>query len=460
MRKKSIIEQLAEFLSEIRLEALPEEVREKIHYCILDAVECCLDGNYGDPRSEAAWKYVKDREGESCAFGRGKRLRASEAAFYNAVIGAVSSRNDISKAGSCHAGAVVVPVVLALAESNGCSGKRIMEAVLAGYETMIRLGIAFRLSGAPKAFRSTAVLAPFGAAFAAAKVLGLDAGETANAASFACHSASGFNNWVSEGTGEDVFQNAWGVRNGIEAAFLARTGAAAAKRTLEDPDGFLAAFSAEEHQGLITKDLGSKWHILDVSFKPMSSCLKLQAPCQAAKKLLAEIPDVGEIQSIEVGVAFKTLHHAGTSETNVASQVQAIMSIPFGIANVLAFGDYRNIQWYPPYKEEIHSLMKLCTVKEQPALTSLFPGKRGAELTITMRDGGKRRLLQEDVEGLTNQETEERFLATMSEYYGKDQAYRLREAFLRLEKEGNERMVFKIMIDGKKKGENTYDSQK
>ena len=443
--KKSILRQLAEFTAEIDCDHLPEDIREKIKYCILDALECCLDGNNEDPRTKAVWEYVKERDGNASAFGRGKKLKSSEAAFYNTVTGAVSSRNDISKSGSCHPGSVVVPVVFALAEEYGCSGKQIMDAVLAGYETMIRLGMAIRLSSMPKAFRSTAVLAPFGAAFAAAKIMDLSIGQTVSAASFACHSASGFNNWVSEGTGEDVLQNGWGARNGIEGALLAKTGLKGAQYILEDKDGLLAAFSALEQKDVITKDLGIKWHILDVDFKPMCSCLKLMAPCQIAKKLRVQIPDIKDIAAIKIGVAEKTLHHAGTAQTEVSSQVQAIMSIPFGVANVLVTGDYGRIKWDPPYDPEILKLMKLCTVEEQPQLTKLFPGKRGAELTITLLDGTQLRQMQDDVEGLSVQEVKERFENTMSHFYGKDATMVLIKLLMNTEQQETMFKVFEIL---------------
>lgn len=440
-----ILMQLAEFSAGIDCSRLPEAVNKKIIYCILDALECCLEGNGTDPRSMAAWEYVKDRWGNSTAFARGVKLKISEAAFYNTVTGAVSSRNDISKPGSCHAGSIVVPTAFALAEEIGCTGKQLMEAVLIGYETMIRLGIAVRLSGMPKAFRSTAVLAPFGAAFTTAKLLGTTAEETANAASFACHSASGFNNWVSEGTGEDVLQNGWGARNGIEAALLARTGLPSAKGILEDQDGFLAAFSALDHQDMITAELGRKWHILDVDYKPMGSCLKLIAPCQAAKKLLGQISDISQIRKIRIGVAEKTLHHAGTRETEVNSQIQAIMSIPFGVVNVLVFGDDTGIQWNPPYRKEVLELMKRCEIEEERELTELFPGKRGARVTVTMYDKKEYSLLQEDVEGLTENNIESMFEQTMSRFYGTEKAVELKRIFLNLKNEKNLERVFQIL---------------
>lgn len=445
---ETILEQLAEFTAGIDCGRLPENVKRKIVLCIMDALECCLSGSAGDPRLGAVWRYVRQRGGGASAYARGRKLTCGDAVFYNTVAGAISSRNDISKSGSCHPGSIVVPVVLALAEENGNSGGQVMEAVLSGYETMIRLGIALRASAMPGAFRSTAVLAPFGAAFAAAKLLGLSREQTVSAASFACHSAGGLNNWVSEGTGEDVLQNGWGARNGLEAALLAATGLPAAKSALEDRDGLLAAFSATGQQSFITDELGEKWHILDVDFKPMSSCLKLMAPCQIARKLLREVTDIRKIREIRIGVAEKTLHHAGTARVDVESQVQAIMSIPFGVANVLVFGDYRDIKWYPPYDERVLELTKRCRVEADPWLTGIFPAKRGARVALVMEEGGVAELLQEDVEGLEAADIEALFGSTMEKFYGPGQARELKAILTAFAEQERLDRMFEILGKG------------
>ena len=242
-----------------------------------------------------------------------------------------------------------------------------------------------------------------------------------------------------------MLQNGWGARNGVEAALLAATGLPAAKSALEDQDGFLAAFSAAEQRERITERLGEAWHILDVDFKPMGSCLKLMAPCQIAKKLLREVPDVREIREIRIGVAQKTLHHAGTARTDVKSQVQAIMSIPFGVANVLVFGDCRDIKWEPPYDERVLELMKRCRVEEDLRLTGVFPAKRGARIALRMEGGREVELLQEDVEGLLAADVEALFHSTMEKFYGPGRAKELRAIFAAFEERESLGRMFEIL---------------
>lgn len=429
----TVLEELAAFSAGFRLtEPL---LTDKAILCAADALECCLAGTNQDPRTLGAYRYVKASAGPSALFARRERVRSEQAAFYNTVTGSVSSRNDTSKKGSCHPGAIVVPVVLALAAEQPCSGRRMLEAMVCGYETMIRLGVALKMAKINPSFRSTALVAPFGAAFAAAKVLNLDEEETCCAASLSCHSAGGVNNWAIEGTGEDVFQNAWGARNGIEACRLARAGVRASHSVLEGSNGLLSAFGAEQYAGEIVRGLGEFFYMLEVEHKPMDSCFKLQAPCQAMEKLVRkEHIQPRDVAQIEVGLSAHALHHAGSSNIQITSAVQAIMSIPFGLASVICSGDCQDISWQPPYGEELERLMGVCRLAQREKWTQAFPARHGADVTVTLKDGRVLHEEQEDVEGLSEEDLRRRFRATAQRHLGKERAEELAELVSRLDK--------------------------
>ena len=216
-----LIESFADFTSGLKLEKLPPEIVTKIKTCVMDAVENIFT-DMGDVRTEAAFDSIRKSEAlPATVVGTGKKASSEDAAFYNTVKGAVTSRNDSSRTAICHPGSILVPVCLALGEEYGKSGSDMIEALLAGYETMIRLGTCFVKSGINNSWRKTSIVAAFGAAFSAARMAGLSKDKIASSASFACHFAGGVNEWAVAGTGEDVFQNGWGARNGIQAALLA-----------------------------------------------------------------------------------------------------------------------------------------------------------------------------------------------------------------------------------------------
>lgn len=428
----TVLEQMSAFFTKFCL--TDSALTDKAILCVVDALECCLAGTNQDFRTLGAYEYVKSDTGPSQLFARREQVRSEQAAFYNTVTGSVSSRNDISKKGSCHPGAIVIPVVLALASEFPCSGHQMLEAVVCGYESMIRLGITLKKAKINPSFRSTALVAPFGAAFAAAKVMGLDEEQTCSAVSLSCHSAGGINNWAVEGTGEDVFQNAWGARNGIEACRLATAGIRASHSVLEGSNGLLSAFGAQEFAGELAAELGEHFHMLEVEHKPMDSCFKLQAPCQAVQKLVQQEniqPD--EIQEIEIGLSEHALYHAGSDNIHISSPVQAIMSIPFGVASVILSKDCQNISWEPPYSGQLQQLMQLCHLTQRTKWTRIFPAKHGADVVITLKNGRVLQMEQPDVDCLAPKDLYRRFQTTAVRRLGKKKTEVLVEALSRLD---------------------------
>ena len=420
----TVLEELAHFTAGFHLD--DEALEDKAVLCIADALECCLAGTNQDPRTLGAYRYVRGCSGSSTMFLRGERVRSEQAAFYNTVTGSVSSRNDISKPGSCHPGAIVVPVVLALAEEHPCTGRQLLEAVVCGYETMIRLGVALKRGNLSPSFRSTALVAPFGAAFAAAKLLNLTEEETISAASLACHSAGGVNNWALEGTGEDVFQNAWGARNGIEACRLAAAGVHASHTAVEGAKGLLSALGADGQAGWITDRLGEHFYMLEIEHKAMDACFKLQAPCQAAQKLVEQYAvSSREIQEVEIGLCHHAITHAGSGNTRITSLVQAIVSVPFGVASVLAAGSCQKIHWGPPVDPEVERLMSLCRLVEREEWTRGFPEQQGADVKVRLRDGRCLCQEQKNAEGMSPRELWLRLDYTASACMGEERAQQL-----------------------------------
>ena len=65
-------------------------------------------------------------------------MPAGKAALGNAVLFHLRVQDDAHACG--HFGAVVLPAALAVAEETGASGAALLAAVVAGYETALRIG--------------------------------------------------------------------------------------------------------------------------------------------------------------------------------------------------------------------------------------------------------------------------------------------------------------------------------
>ena len=430
---ENYIYKLAEIVDAITYEKLPQKVIEKVKLCIIDDLECCMNP-MNDERGAAALASVpKDGErSSSTIFGMGHTADAADAAYVNTVKACIAVRNDTSKIAVCHPGNIIVAVVLALAEENHASGKKIIEAVAAGYEAMIRFG-TFLDGRMNPAWRYTAVFGPVGAAFAAAKVSGLTVEQTACAASLACNSCGGVNQWAVSGTGDDVFQNSAGARNGIFSMRLAKNGAKACPSIIEGGTGIAAAFGIYDGYDILTKKYDD-YLINTIIHKPIRSCVFVQNPCQAAFGLISEHPDVtaGNVERMEayVNTAGYTLPGT-TNNEHVETITNAVMSIPYGVANVIISRTDKDLNFAPPFDSRVLELMHKCVVFEDKSYPAAGP--QASRVKVITTDGKEYTYESPELTPLTGEEVKALFLDTCRERVGEDKAKMALDLINRLE---------------------------
>lgn len=435
------LERFAGFWTEAQLSDIPQPVIEKTKLCLLDVLECCARAPKDHRWQGALGSMAVGRVLNGAAvWGEGFCLNAPDAAFVNAVRGSLSYRNDLHRKSACHAGAIVCAAALAVAEQYGASTERALLGMLTGYESMLRLGEILAQAGLPKGWRSSAVCAPFGAAMAAAKTLGLSARQTVSAASFACHSAAGNNEWAEAGTGEDVFHAGWGARNGVSAALLASAGAVGCASGLEGENGLLACFGAGRNAAGLIEGLGAQYKVLEVEYKPMEACLMLQAPCQAARQIrqLAGF-DAGRITSVQIAVAGQAKCQPGCDARIVGNAVQAKMSLRYGVAKELT-----GIAGWQATIAELQKVMDCTQVVEEAAFTRQFPLRTPARVTVVTAAGTYQKEVS-DFMPLTPKQVEERFLAACSGWLGSRNAEAVRAEAARLEQPNDVRQLAALL---------------
>lgn len=139
---------LAAFGAALVFEDLPADVVERIKYCVLDSIGCCLYG-ITLPWTQHILQMVKAEGGTPVAsvFGSGYRTSVSQAVLVNGTAGHAFELDDIHKESIIHPGSLALPVVAAIAESRGrVSGRQFIEGLVAGYEIGARVGNAATMS--------------------------------------------------------------------------------------------------------------------------------------------------------------------------------------------------------------------------------------------------------------------------------------------------------------------------
>ena len=123
-----------------------------------------------------------------------------------------------------HAGAVIVPAVLAACERHNPDGRAALLGIAVGVETMCRLSLV-----APKAvhkagFHPTAIFGAMGAAAGVGAALGLNARQIVDALGIAGSMAGGIIEYLAEGAWTKRLHAGWAAQSGLRAALLGRAG--------------------------------------------------------------------------------------------------------------------------------------------------------------------------------------------------------------------------------------------
>ena len=154
--------------------------------------------------------------------------------------------------------------------------------MIAGYEVVSRIGSSAAATIVERGFRPVPVMAPFGAAAAAAVVRGANTDQLAAAISIAANLSSGFGQGILEGTMEPYLHAGFGARNGMLAADLALAGAVTSLGALDGPYGFFRTYAGvdSDEEALLTAR-GSAG-VNRVGSKRFAACLQNQQTMELA----------------------------------------------------------------------------------------------------------------------------------------------------------------------------------
>src|SRR5262249_51227438 len=157
-------------------DARDAEVRHYACRHLLDTIGVMISGAAGDVATHAEAVLAAVRGGGHIPVpGRSRRADLLDAAFLAGTAAHGIELDDGYRQGSVHRGCAVVPAALAVGYDMGASGKAVIEAIVAGYETAIAIARACHPELRQRGFHPTGACAVFGAAAAAAKLRGLSA---------------------------------------------------------------------------------------------------------------------------------------------------------------------------------------------------------------------------------------------------------------------------------------------
>lgn len=385
----TIAQVLAEFVLETDEVRVPGAALERMAVHVLDLLAVGLAGAAAPSSGPVVGVVAELAPGrDATVFGKGRIASAAGAALANGALAHALELDDDHRTGTVHPGAVVVPAALAAGEAAGASGRRLLRAVLLGYEVMCRAGEAFGGRQFYRGFHPTGTCGVFGAAVAAGVVLGLDRDALVRALGIAGTQASGLGEWRTDGSWIKRLHPGRAAASGLLAAWLARDGFTGPATIFEGASGFLQAFAFEGEwdAGALTRGLGREFRALATAFKPYACCRFAHGAIDLALDLAREGVGPEQIDAVQVRL-YRT--DILTYQARPASPVAAQFSVPYLVAVALARGRVGVAELSGPTLGDpaVLALADRVRVEEDPAFTARYPARYPTEVRVRTRDG-------------------------------------------------------------------------
>jgi len=330
----SVSEQLAHaFVDNQR--ALNPAMQNMCDALLIDVAGLCVAARHTD--YVAATYRGSIETGPCTVIGHAGGANVASAALINGTATHGEDYDDTYEGGPIHAGAVVVPALLATAEMHHLTAQQMFWGVAVGAEVMCRM-----CDVAPKlvhkaGFHPTAVFGAIGAAAGVSSALGLSATQWVNALGIAGSMASGIIEYLAEGSWTKRMHPGWAAQAGYRAARMAQEGFTGPRTLFEGEHGFFHAFANSDgcSFGGMLAHVGEQWISAEMAFKPYACGTMAHPYIDCARKLVHEGLKVEDVVSIRCKTAEGIVHRLWeplSNKQNPPNGYAAKFSVPYAIA--------------------------------------------------------------------------------------------------------------------------------
>src|SRR4051795_9313959 len=386
----AIAEQLADRIVAVDAAKLPEAARSKFEETLIDVVGLCLAARNED--------YVKaardgwDEDGPCTAIGHKRALSAAGAAFVNGTAAHGEDFDDTFEGGPVHAGAVIVPAVLAACERHNADGRMALTGIAVGTEVLCRLSLVVPKAVHKAGFHPTAIFGAMGAAAGVGAALGLNAKQIVDALGIAGSMAGGIIEYLAEGAWTKRLHAGWAAQSGIRAALLARQGFVGPRTVFEGVHGLFNGFAhtADGDYGELVEDFGERWVIDTLAFKPYPCGTMAQPYIDCARRLAARGVRADDIRELVCEVAEGTVHRLWeplADKQRPRNGYAAKFAVPYLLATGFVHGGVGLGAFTERAISDPRVLALAAKVKFVIDLDNPYPNNYTGHLRVTMKDG-------------------------------------------------------------------------
>ena len=387
---------LAIWAAAVGFDDLPGDVAEATKLRVLDVIGLSLAGAetpFGRSTRDAV--LAISPPGPCRILGFGDRVGVASAAFANGAFSQALEFDDTHNESIVHMSSPAVAAALALSEIAPVSGRELITGIAIGNEISCRVGSVSSGELHRRGFHPTGLFATFGAAYLAAKLLGLNAEAMARAAGIAGSFSAGLLECWVDGTQTKFLHPGWSAQSGITAAYLARSGTTGPAQVFEGRFGLFASHvqDAGAHRDFsrIDAGLGENWESRNSSFKPFPAAHVIHPYIDAIIRLRrVHGIDPAEVERIDCPVtAFIVNIVCEPTEEKFApaSDSHGRVSLQYTLAEALYFGElgknaYRAESLRNPAILALARRVHYYVDPEYPG-----PGRFKGAVKVTLKDG-------------------------------------------------------------------------
>ena len=417
----SISEQLAEWGASLAPGDLPEATRAKMRDILVDIVGLCVAARATDYVGSVI---AASEPGDFTVIAQPGGAAASSAALINGTASHGEDFDDTFEGGPVHSGVVIVPALLAAAETHKLTNDRVILGMAAGTELLCRLALTLPKGVHKAGFHPTAVLGAFAATFGICVACRADAKTTAHALGIAGSMASGIIEYLGDGSWTKRMHPGWAAQSGLRAHALAAAGFVGPKWVFEGKHGAFSGFAhpVEPQPQMLFDDLGQRWVCDTITFKPYPCGTMIQPYIDCAIGLKARGVRLDGIKSITCKTAEGIVHRLWEPlelKRRPPTDYAAKFSVPYGVALGLVRGHADLADFTPegiadPALLEIAGKVGFEIDPENP-----YPAAFTGHIRIDYADGSVEEINQGHMRGgieepLTREEIDAKFRANVA----------------------------------------------
>ncbi|MEW6671260.1 MAG: MmgE/PrpD family protein [Thermodesulfobacteriota bacterium] len=392
---QSVSQKISQYACDFRLQDVPGDVLLKAKSLMIDAIGLCFataDMQYSD----IAYRVVSEIGGapESTVIGKSRKIPAIWAVLLNGIQIHGHDYDDTHAGSVAHTEPVIVPIALAFGERNHLTGIQILEALVLGLEFDCRIGLASRGGFHKRGFHTTALAGTMGGVITAAKALNLDPARTCHAQGIVGSSAAGLREaYLSGGSWTKMLHPAWSAHSAAMAALLAQQGYTGTPTVYEGRFGLFKShlYPGDGDYSALLDDLGERWEIRNIDFKPypcgVINHAFIECACSLQKQHRIRPDEIKQITCFIHPDAAQTVCEPIPSKRRPESGYHAKFSLPFAVAAAMVDQEV-TLKSFTDDKVGNPEILKVADrVEYQVDPDSAYPATYPGKLEIRLTDG-------------------------------------------------------------------------